>query len=227
MEDSDKIIDLGEWKVPVSWNDVDLKTFEAIEQYYSDKDKRFDVREVIHILCHKTVDEVNELPSEFLETIMTHLAFIKTNIDYTPSPSITINGEEYSINVQQKLKVGEYVSIDTITRANPYDYSSVLAVLCRKEGEIYDSKFEAEKFEERKEMFANTSAVKVMPLIGFFLNCYELQKSFSLLYSITEEQLNRIQKNLEDSHSVGMLKKRSLKRQMKTLRKLLESSKNT
>lgn len=225
MED-DKIIDLGEWKVPTSWDDIDLKTFEEIEQYYSDKDKRFDVREVIHILCHKTIDEVNELPSDFLETIMTHLAFIKTKMDYTPSPSITIDGEEYTINIQQKLKVGEYVSVDTITRANPYDYSSVLAVLCRKEGEIYDSKFEAEKFYERKEMFANTSVVKVMPLIGFFLNCYELQKSFSLLYSIIEEQLNRIQKNLDDSHSVGMFKKHSLRRQMKTLRKLLESSKN-
>ena len=48
----------------------------------------------------------------------------------------------------EKLKTGEFVAIDTILKSDPHDYISIFAVLCRKDGEIYDSKFEAEEFDK-------------------------------------------------------------------------------
>lgn len=223
-EVNDYIVDFKEWTVPTKWDDITLRQFEELERYYADKDKKFDVREVIHILCDKTVDEVNALPIEFLEIITTHLAFIHTDIDVEPSAMVEIGGERYAVNVQERLKVGEYVATDTIIKGDPYDYSSILAVLCRKDGEVYDSKFEAELFDNRKEMFSNAPITKIMPIIAFFLVCYAISTHLTNLYSTIEENLKDIAKSLENLENVGVWKKLYLRWRMKALQKRLKSS---
>ena len=70
-------IDYGSWTVPTSWDDITLKMFEDIERYYSDKDKNFDAREVLHIFTNKTVEEINELPIEITEILMNKLLFLQ------------------------------------------------------------------------------------------------------------------------------------------------------
>lgn len=223
-----EIIDLGSWKVASSWDELDLKTFQEIEKYYSENDKNFDVREVLHILCHKSIDEVNALPIKFTEEIMKKLMFLNTKPEEAkPSNSIVIDGETYSINVMEKLKTGEYVAIDTILKNDPHDYSSIFAVLCRKTGEIFDSKFEAEKLDERMEIFGKQPVMKIMPLIGFFLNLYAIQKIPFLLYSQAEEGLNLIQQSIDSSQKIGAFKRRYLNWRMRKLRKLLKSNKST
>lgn len=144
-----------------------------------------------------------------------------------PSNKIKIDGEEYIINVMEKLKTGEYVTVDTILKNDKYDYSSIFAVLCRKNGEVYDSKFEAELFEKRKEMFEKQPITKILPIIGFFLNLYVMLKIPSQLYSEVEAELNRIQKHIETSEKIGVFRKHYLKWRMRKLQKLLKSSKNT
>ena len=126
----------------------------------------------------------------------------------------------------EKLKTGEYVAIDTILKSDPHDYISILAVLCRKNGEIYDSKFEAELFEERQKLFAKQPIMKIMPLISFFLSLYILRMTHSQLYSEVEEGLNLIQQNIDNSENLGVFKRHSLNSQMKKLRKLLKSNKS-
>ena len=82
MEEKDIIKDFGKWDVPSKWDDVTLKIYQDIERYYADKEeKQFDVRDVLHILTNRSIDEINELPSDFLDTILTHLLFLVT----TPS----------------------------------------------------------------------------------------------------------------------------------------------
>lgn len=225
--DNENIIDFGKWTVPTKWEDVTLEMFQKIEKYYSDKDKDFDVREVLDIFTNKSRDEINQLPINFAEKLMNELSFLKEQPQYgDASASIEIDGEKYSINVMEKLKTGEYVAIDTILKNDPHDYISILAVLCRKQGELYDSKFEADVFEERQKLFAKQPIMKIMPLISFFLNLFIVRKTHSLLYSEVEEGLNLIQQNIDNSENLGVFKRRSLNSQMKKLRKLLKSNKS-
>lgn len=225
--DNENVIDLGKWTVPSKWEDVTLKMFQKIEKYYSDKDKDFDVRDVLDIFTDHTRDEIDQLPINFTDKLLNELSFLKEQPKYgDASPKIEIDGEEYCINVMEKLKTGEYVAIDTILKSDPHDYISILAVICRKNGEIYDSKFEAEVFEDRQKLFAKQSIIKIMPLISFFLNLYILRMTHSQLYSEVEEGLNLIQQNIDNSENLGVFKRRSLNSQMKKLRKLLKSNKS-
>lgn len=221
-------IDYGSWTIPSSWDEITLKQFQDIERYYADKDKKFDAREVLHIFTNKTVDEINALPLELTEILMNKLLFLQEKPkEQEPSNKIKIDGEEYIINVMEKLKTGEYVTVDTILKNDKFDYSSIFAVLCRKNGEVYDSKFEAELFEKRKEMFEKQPITKILPIIGFFLNLYVMLKIPSQLYSEVEAELNRIQKHIETSEKIGVFRKHYLKWRMRKLQKLLKSSKNT
>lgn len=222
------IIDYGKISIPTSWDEITLKQFSDIERYYSDKDTKFDARQVLHIFTNKTIDEINELPIEITELLMSKLVFLQERPkDVEPSNKIKIDGEEYVINVMEKLKTGEYVSIDTILKGDKYDYASILAVLCRKKDEVYDSKFEAELFDSRREMFEKQPITKILPIIGFFLNLYIMLEIPTQLSLVVEEELNRIQKDIEISQRIGASKKRYLKWRMKRLRKLLKSSKST
>lgn len=226
LEEKD-VIDFGSWHCPTKWDDVTLEMFQKIEKYYSDKDKDFDVREVLDIFTDHTREEIDQLPIDFTDKLLNELSFLKEQPKYgDASPKIKIDGEEYCINVMEKLKTGEYVAIDTILKNDSHDYISILAVLCRKNGEIYDSKFEAEVFEERQKLFAKQPIMKIMPLISFFLSLYIVRRTHSLLYSEVEEGLNLIQQNIDNSENLGVFKRRSLNSQMKKLRKLLKSNKS-
>ena len=225
--DEKDIIDFGSWRCPTSWDELTLKQFQEIEKYYSDKDKDFDIREVLHIFTNKTEDEINALPIVFTNELLNELSFLKEQPKYgDASPKIEIDGEEYCINVMEKLKTGEYVAIDTILKSDPHDYISILAVLCRKNGEIYDSKFEAEVFEDRQKLFAKQPIMKIMPLIAFFFNLYILRMTHSQLYSEVEEGLNLMEQNIESSRANGDLSALSTRRLMKKLRKLRKSLKS-
>lgn len=224
----DNTIDYGSWTVPTDWSQISLKQFQDIERYYDDKDKKFDVREVLHIFTNKSLDEINALPMELTEMLMDKLLFLQEKPqDVEPSNKVKIDGEEYIINVMEKLKTGEYVTIDTILKGDKYDYGSILAVLCRKKDEVYDSKFEAEVFEKRKEMWERQPIMKIMPTLGFFLNLYMTLRIPTQLSLEVEEELNRIQKHIETLEKTGAFRKRYLNWRMRRLRKLLKSSRNT
>ena len=228
MEDKDIIKDFGEVRVPSSWNEITLDKYQKIDKYYKDKDKAFNILDVLDILIDKDRDYIASLPAEFLDTILTHLIFLTTQPEVgEPSNKIKIDGEEYKINVMEKLKLGEYVAVDNVIKSDSSDYASILAILCRKDGEIYDSKFEAEEFEKRKEMFEKQPVTKIMPIVNFFLDLYILSEKHSQLYSLVEEGINLIQQNIDNSQKIGVSKRLSLNWQMKKLKKSLKSIKRT
>lgn len=229
MKEKEEVVkDFGKWNVPTKWEDITLKLYQEIERFYDGKDENFDVRDVLTILTNKTEDEINALPAEFLDTILTHLIFLTLNPEVgEPTNKIEIDGEEYSVNIMEKLKLGEYVAIDNILKADKHDYASILAVLCRKQGEIYDSKFEAEVFDKRKEMYEKQPVTNILPIISFFLNLYIASKRFSHLYSLVEEGINLTQQNIKNSETIGASKKLYLNWQMRKLKKSLKSIKST
>lgn len=223
----EEIIDLKEWTVPTRWEDLDLATYSEIERYYGDEEKKFDVREVLHIFTHKTVDEINQLPAEFMQILLEKLAFLQTKPEIAePSNKIIVNGEEYMINVFEKMKTGEYVASDAVIKGDKHDYASILAILCRKKDEVYDSHFEAELFDKRREMWGKQPVVKILPLVNFFLQLWFAQRMNSQLYSQVEEALNLTANNLDNSPKIGAFKRLYLNWRIRKLRKLLKSNKS-
>lgn len=214
-------IDYGKWTVPTKWEEVTLKQFQDIERYYEDKDKKFDVREVLHIFTDHTQDEINALPIDFLEEIMTHLIFLQTKPeDKEPSNKIVIDGEEYTIHTENKLRTGEYIASDTAMKGDRHNYAAILAILCRKDGEIYDSHFENEVLEDRIKLWEKQPVVNILPLIGFFMECYIVLQMPTQLYSKVEEALDLTRKDIETLQKNGEISKRCMKSQMKKLKKL-------
>lgn len=221
---SENIIDLGKVKVPTSWDEVTLKQYQEIEKYYDGRNEGFKLTDILHIMCDKTVDEINSMPLEFLDIISSKLSFMTTPMEEAkPSKSIEINGEIYSINIEEKLKVGEYVAADTILKEDRHNYAAILAILCRKKGELYDSHFENEVIMERVKMFENQPLKKIMGLVSFFLNCYTLLAVTIQLSSEVQEGIEFTRKDIETLRRNGEITKRSSKSLMKKLKKLEQS----
>lgn len=220
----ENIIDYGKWSCPKSWEELDLKTFQEIERYYSDKEKDFDIRDVLHILCHRTIDEVNALPLDFSEKIVEKLEWLTKAPDYDDATNeIVIDGEKYIINYKQKLKFGEFVAADAAMKQDKYNYAAILAILCRKEGEVYDSKFENEVLPSRLEMFERQPIMNVMPTVSFFLQLYVASQKNFQLSSLVEEAIDQERKYIETLGKNGRLSPLSTKFAMKKLRKLEKS----
>lgn len=220
-------IDLGEWTVPSSWYEVTLKQLQEIQNFYKDKDRSFNVKEVLHIFTDKTEDDINALPIQFAEKLLEHMMFLQQEPNWgEPTNKIVIDGEEYKIHFENQLKTGEYVAADAVIKSDDTNYAAILGILCRKEGEIYDSHYENEVLPSRIEMFERQSVTKVMPLVAFFLTLSEISILPTLLSSKMEEAVNHIAKNGEISLRNGDLSALSILYQTRKLKKSLESIKN-
>lgn len=220
-------INLGSWNIPTSWDDITLKQFQEIDNYYKDREKEPDIREMLHILAGKTIDEVNQLPVEFLEIIFDKLSFMNEQPSVgEPTNKIELDGITYQANIMNKLKTGEYVAVDSVVKTDAANFAAILAIICRKEDEIFDSKFENEILEDRIKMFENAPITKVLPVMSFFLNCYILSETPSQLYSMVEEEINLTRQSIQDSVKNGEITKLSSKWQMRKLRKLEKSLKS-
>ena len=228
---NDNIIDYGSITVPTTWDEITLKKYQDIERYYDKDDASgkttFNVIDVLDIMIDKDREYIMSLPSEFLEIILDRMSFITEQPDVEKTNKIVIDGEEYVINVMEKLKLGEYVAVDNALKNDRHDYATIMAILCRKKDEIYDSKFEAEMFEKRKEMFENVPVIKVLGVIAFFLDLYILFTTPSQLYSKVEDALNHIQQTIDNSDRIGAFKRLYMNWRMKRLRKSLRSCKPT
>lgn len=226
MNDEKIIIDLGVWNLPKSWDDVTLAQFSNLQRIKGEGEAQ--IYDLLQALCDKTKDEVMQLPIEFVEKMLNRMDFIYTTPEIAaPTNKIEIDGETYQVNYLEKLKAGEYISFDTVIKSDQYNYAAMLAILCRKPDEIYDSKFEAEKFEDREKMFGNQPITKILPIINFFLNLYMVSEMPSHLYSQVEEAINLTRQDIENSPNLGRSRKFFLKWRVKKLQKLLKSSRNT
>lgn len=227
MEDKN-IIDYGELNIPEKWEDIDLKTYQEIEKYYEDKkEESFDVFDVIDILTGKDKDYIKSLPMEFLDIILDKLSFLTVS-PQTPEPSnkITIDGETYTIHFENQLKVGEYIAADSILKSDKHNYAALLAILCRKDGELYDSHFENEVIEDRIKFWEKQPVTKVLNLISFFLQLANLLYLPTLLSSQIEEAINLTQQNIDNLRKNGEISAFStklLKRKLKKLRKSINT----
>ena len=222
--------DFGEWKVPSSWDDLTLGKFQELERLYDTEDgneRKFDVRDVLDLMTDRTKDEINELPIEFTDSLLRKMYWLHEQPDFgKPSNKITIDGETYTVHNENEMKFGEYVALDTALKGDKHNYAAMLAILCRKDGEIFDAKFENEVLPSRIEFWKNVSVMKVMPIVSFFLELSSMSLQVSQLSLEIQEGINHILKHIETSKRNGVFSALYTKWQVRKLKKLQKSIKN-
>ena len=222
--------DFGEWKVPSSWDDLTLGKFQELERLYDTEDgneRKFDVRDVLDLMTDRTKDEINELPIEFTDMLLRKMYWLHEQPNFgKPSNKITIDGVQYTVHNENEMKFGEYVALDTALKGDKHNYAAMLAILCRKEGEIFDAKFENEVLPSRIEFWKNVSVMKVMPIVSFFLELSSMSLQVSQLSLEIQEGINHILKHIETSKQNGVFSALYTKWQVRKLKKLQKSIKN-
>ena len=221
--------DFGEWKVPQSWDDLTLGKFQELERLYDgdENERKFDVRDVLDLMTDRTKDEINELPIEFTDMLLRKMYWLHEQPDFgKPSNKVTIDGVQYTVHNENEMKFGEYVALDTALKGDKHNYAAMLAILCRKDGEIFDAKFENEILPSRIEFWKNVSVMKVMPIVSFFLELSSMSLQVSQLSLEIQEGINHILKHIETSKQNGVFSALYTKWQVRKLKKLQKSIKN-
>ena len=220
--------DFGEWKVPSSWDDLTLGKFQELERLYDgDEERKFDVRDVLDLMTDRTKDEINELPIEFTDKLLRKMYWLHEQPNFgKPSNKITIDGVQYTVHNENEMKFGEYVALDTALKGDKHNYAAMLAILCRKDGEIFDAKFENEILPSRIEFWKNVSVMKVMPIVSFFLELSSMSLQVFQLSLEIQEGINHILKHIETSKRNGVFSALYTKWQVRKLKKLQKSIKN-
>ena len=215
--------DFGKIKIPTKWEEVTLGQFEKIMKLTGGDSKRVDVISLLCIMTGQDEDYINSLPASFVETLMAHLIFLNDNPRTydTTSNEIKIGNDLYSIHFLEELKFGEYVEVNESIKNDPLDYSSILAILCRKNGEAFDEDYVANKFKQRKEMFQQQPVTEIIPIIDFFLKLFILSRDNSQgCLTELESATNQLLMHTNSSVSNGDGEKHSLSWRMRTTRKL-------
>lgn len=205
--------------VPEKWDEITLQKFIEIQTLYTEEHKPT-YQEIISVLSNIPIEEINEYPALLVEKVMEKLTYLSEPITNEILNYIDYNGERYQINHMEDLKFGEFVDVQTVLDADRTNFPAILAIICRKDKEIYDDKFIAEILPKRIEFFSNLPVTKVYPMILFFISCSLLSESNMKLYL---ENL-KSQSNLTLQHYITSLengdgKRRYSKSVMKKLQK--------
>ena len=218
--------DFGEWNVPESWDDITLGQLMELDALNEEVPS---LTKVVSVLTGKPLDIVEQLPLQFTNAILSRMEFIKERPDIAPSVSCVIGGERYSVNVVEEMRLGEFVAVETVLSADKDDVAGVMAVVCRKDGEAYNTEFENKKFDERKEMFLKAPCMSVLPVIAFFLLRWEICENSSRRYSMLKQQtLNLTQTCIDDlgkpMDGIGYLSRLRARRKLKRLKKHINTA---
>lgn len=224
------IIDLGKINLPSSWNEVTLGIAVAYSKAASEDISDYEkLVKAAAAFSQKDEDFIKNLPLPILEKILEKLKFIlstKKEENVEPTNSIKIDGETYSINFANQLRVGEFVALETAMKQSPNSYlPQALAILCRRDGELYDSRFENEILPNRIEFWKQQKFVDVKPLIDFFLNKYEIFKKTLVISSTIKQLKSHIVEDLENLLNDGEALEQCTVWQKMRLKKLLKSTK--
>lgn len=197
-------------------------------------------RELLSLFTGKTLEEIELLPVELYNAVMAKMAFLVTPMEEKKAKKdLYIDGIHLCVNDMEKLKVKEWEDCSTVMKNNPYDYPSLLAILCREVtgrktdqltgltwlvNEDYDSEFANEKFDGRRELFSKLPVTEAMPIVNFFL-LKGIESSGLLENSIQEIKvwlLDAVESLFDSIRSMGLRRVLYL-RQTTNLKKLKKS----
>jgi len=220
-------INLGDFNLPTKWSELTLKQLSDLERLYSTSGKVTAV-DMIATLTNRTADDIMALPLPVTEKLMSTIAFVtEPPQEEEPTPTITVDGTDYTVHTSRQLRTGEAIAAMTLIDADPYDYAGILAIVCRKEGEVYDAHYENEILPERKEMFEHVPAVFAKRVIAFFLNNWIARELPSKLSSKCEEELGKLANDIDSLAAAGDISVSSTMSLRKALKKLKKLHKHT
>jgi len=228
INEKTKEVELKPINVPTSWDNISLGTYQKLQEYYKSlkEDEPIDTIKFIALLSNYSEDEVLLLPVAFVNSIVLKLDFLKKIPNPDVSNKITISGETYYLQTMEEMKFGEFTDVNMSIKNNPNDYASILAILCRKSGEIYDQEFINKKFEERKKLFESISVNQALSVLGFFLKYYEQYRIPSRdCINQVKQEVESYAKSIEDLLKNGAYRGLSTffaKRKLKKYQKLLK-----
>ena len=222
MKEKEKSINF-EINFPTSWEDITLKQYQDIEALYEENENA-SMLDILGVISDKTAKELKKLPFDvFEEAIMPKMSFLyEKPKEQEPTNKIVIKGETYFVNFMEKMKTGEFVDSQTVLQKDKHNYAMLLAILCRKEGEIYDDDFIANKLNDRVKLFEEQPITNILPIVSFFLMLWQQYALPSLLSLKVEEAIDLTLQNLQDSEKNGLGKALSMmyaKRKLKKLKK--------
>ena len=217
-------IDFGKYSIATSWNELTLQQWcNYLRKADSSNDGNVTLIDTLEAFSDIPRKIIMQLPTDLFEAIVGQLKWVIEEPNIEPMNKITINGEDYIINHLEKLKVKEYYDITTLMENDKFNYPALFAILCRKQNEVYDEDFLADKFEERIEMFENICAIDGMKLIAFFLNLLLIYNQHLTSYSMVNQirqEITELVRNIKDSQKHTGCSILSRVRQNMILRKL-------
>lgn len=181
-----KKTNFGKWTLPTSWEQVTLGQLQRIEALRGEPGAAV---KIMSVLSGKDEDEVRALPVQFFDTAAAAMSFLAEAPSIEPSCSCVIGGERYGVDVAERLTLGEWVAVQSVMQSDSNDVAGILAVVCRKDGEAYDSEFENTQFEKRKKMFEEASCLEALRVVGFFLTLFATSSGSSRRYSALKEEV--------------------------------------
>lgn len=212
-------------KIPESWDNITLNKFIKLQGLYTPESKPT-IIDIISVLGDIDKNILMQAEAEEIDMIANHLDYLSKPISNKITNEIIIGNDKYIINTDEKMKFGEYVDCQTILDSDKTNYSAILGIICRKENEIYDDDFIANKLNDRIDMFANMPITKVYPTITFFLTKWVQSSNNIQLYSERLKDLtSHILRQLRTSKESGIGKRRFMNWRMKKLEKLEKSLK--
>lgn len=154
------------YNVPESWDDVTLGQYEKWFDYVADT-KMKEV-ELVSLISTIPFDLLSTLPLSFYTDVLNMVSFAFAGNDFKPSNKIVIDNDVYSVSVKDELTLAQYVDVEATfeEEGNDSRLSEILAIVCLRKGEKYDSKI----LKERKKLFQDLKMNEVFPLLAFFCN---------------------------------------------------------
>ena len=210
-----------------------------------EKDSKYTLtdKDLLEVFTDFDISKYDILPVELYNSIMGNFSFVLKQMDYKPSKELEWNGQKFIINDMEGLCVKEYEDAENVMKGDPFDYPSLLAILCRLRNgrktdnatglsryvnEPYDTEFANKVFDARRHMFANMPVPKAMPMIAFFLmKSLELQMPSQKYMQTTARRLDELVTNILDSAGPMAYLKPSTMLPMIRLRKLRKSVRKT
>lgn len=207
------------YNVPESWDDVTLGQYEKWFDYVADT-KMKEV-ELVSFISTIPFDLLSTLSLSFYTDVLNMVSFAFAGNDFKPSNKIVIDNDVYSVSVKDELTLAQYVDVEATFEEEDNDsrLSEILAIVCLKKGEKYDSKI----LKERKKLFQDLKMNEVFPLLAFFLLLRKNLLIITTFYSKVVEQANQFASLIRTSAENGVGTRLLPKLQRMKYRSLMKS----
>lgn len=183
--------------VPESWGDITLGHYET---YYKLKpESSAEKVALIAKIVGVDAELLRSWPAEVFNLIYDTVRFVFADNPYSPSASIKIGAETFTVPIEDDISLGAWVDAEETQKAGENVLSGVLAIVCRPVGETYNHKIS----DARQLMFQAQTMDKILPVLGFFLHLETSLNRLTAIFTGLHQTAARLPRHLERSPNLG------------------------